>query len=136
MKEKFIKKIESDESIYTIVTEIEFINRNNCCSEPYGWINLHQEKVATTIWTQPNEGIKTPKASRLITRTDIVSKNIPNQLCFSGNVKEYSYWGGEDVLVESNKKTYGMPNELVQLRGMDKDIYVSLRYQIKLKDVL
>ncbi|OUB06977.1 hypothetical protein BK708_39475 [Bacillus thuringiensis serovar yunnanensis] len=136
MKERVTKYEDSNESIYTIVTEIEFVNSNNCCPEPYGWINIYQEEVATTIWTQPNEGVNTPKASRLITKTDIISNSIPNQLCFSGNVKEYSYWGGEDILVDPNKQTCGMANKLVKLRGINKDIYVSLRYQIQLKDVL
>ncbi|EOO27145.1 hypothetical protein IIU_05944 [Bacillus cereus VD133] len=134
MRERFIKYKDSNECIYTIVTEIEFVNGNNCCPEPYGWINIHQDEVATTIWTQPNEGINTPKTSKLITRTDIISNTIPNQLCFSGNVKEYSYWGGEDILIDPNKQTFGTVNTVVKLRGIAKDSYVSLRYQIKLKD--
>ncbi|QWI72969.1 hypothetical protein ER45_028325 (plasmid) [Bacillus mycoides] len=134
MKDELYKCKYNNGIIYTITTEIKFVNGNNCLPEPYGWINICQDEVVTTIWTQPDEGINTPKVSRLKTSTDIISNVNPNKLCFGGNVKEYSYWGGEDILVDPNKRTCGTSNKAIKLHGMAEDSYVSLKYQIKLKD--
>ncbi|EJR89811.1 hypothetical protein IKE_05986 [Bacillus cereus VD196] len=132
MKKVCTRRRKAIEHIYTVTAEVQFIN-NDDIPEPYGWINIHQDGVCTTLWTQQEDGNKTPKVSKITASADIAAYTIPNQLCFSGDVQEYSYLNGTNILAFSTKKVCGTAHQTIKLSGKDKNHYVILKYQLKPK---
>ncbi|HDR8072438.1 TPA: hypothetical protein QCY71_005551 [Bacillus cereus] len=120
------------EYIYTVTAEVQFISHNTI-SAPYGWINIHQDGVSTTLWTQGEPGDKITRAHKVTASADIVANTTPNQLCFSGDVQEYSHWNGSKILAYPTKKVVGTTKQNIKLPGQDENNYVILTYQVKLK---
>ncbi|HHQ2481172.1 TPA: hypothetical protein ACSPJ7_005595 [Bacillus cereus] len=120
------------EYIYTVTAEVQFIN-HEAISEPYGWINIHQDDVSTTLWTQGEYGDEITRTHKIVASADIVANTTPNRLCFSGDVQEYSYWNGSKILANPTEKVVGTANQTIKLPGQDENNYVILKFQVKLK---
>ncbi|WP_100618236.1 hypothetical protein [Bacillus cereus] len=131
MKEIDPQNKEFTEFIYTITAEVQFFN-NDAISEPYGWISIHQDNIATTLWTQHEYENEEPRLSKVTASADIVAFDTPNQLCFSGDVQEYNR-NGANVLAYPTKQISGTANQIIKLPGQDQNNYVQLKYQVKLK---